>query len=153
RFLFWLAFSLQMRHEYPDARRLGEMCLEIAEETGDSWLIGATCTVVLGEVAYVLDDFAAAKQLIQRGLRVFGELRMPWGIGRAYRDLGRVALAVHDYSGAEDNYRQSIIIYREAGQTWETLHSLAGIANLQVALNRKEQAVELLTLIVQHPVT
>src|SRR5260370_6539603 len=145
RFLYHLAYSLYRQHNYTEARQLGEESLELADEIGDPWLIGSVCTVLLGEVAFNMGDFPEAMKMYQRGLAAFEEIGMPWGIGRAYRNLGGAALALNNIEEAEHYYRQSLLSYRESGQTFETLNTLMCVANLHVAIDRSERAVELLT--------
>jgi predicted ATPase/DNA-binding NarL/FixJ family response regulator len=151
RFLNWLAYSLVMQQQYVEARRIGEESLEIAEETGDLWLRACVRSVSLGDAAYGLGDFAEAKRLYQQALALFEEVGMPWGLGKSNRDLGNVALSAHSYAEAENDYKQSLRFYRQSGQLFETMNTLIGITDLLAAQGDREQAVALLTLVLQYP--
>jgi ATP/maltotriose-dependent transcriptional regulator MalT len=153
RFLFWLGQAAVLQHDYTEARQLGAESQEIAEASGDLWLRGCVSSVVLGEVAYAQGEYADAQRFHQQGLSVFEELGMPWGIARSNFNLGKVALSLNQYKEAKNYYRQSLKYISEIGQTWETIQILLGIATVQEWLGKKVQAVELLTLISQHPAT
>jgi tetratricopeptide (TPR) repeat protein len=90
-------------------------------------------TMQLGE-AYLLDgELERARELTDRGLEILEKAGYRRGIAWGRRTLGRIALASHAYSEAEDQFNQALATFVavsaafEAGRTHLALADLAHV--------------------------
>jgi len=67
--------------------------------------------------------------------------------------LGKVAQMLGNYDEAQRNHYRRLELMVKIRQVWEVLNTLYYIAELRTAQEKKENAVELLVLVRQHPAT
>src|SRR5581483_12096786 len=67
-----------------------------------------------------------------------------WGIALPLHDLGRIALVRGDLAGAAALLKESLPLYREAGNMPAVASCLAGLAAIARAIGQQEHAAHLL---------
>jgi ATP/maltotriose-dependent transcriptional regulator MalT len=156
RFLYTLGNCLWYQGKYAQARQLGEEAFPLARQWGNMRLQSLIISRLLGPAAYQMGDYAEAKRCFEQGLQIAGEIdpNETWHTAVAHKGLGDVALAREDFAQARWRYQQQTRIMVEVGyKQGDVLLSLLSVGKLLRAEGEKEAAVEILTLIVEHPAT
>jgi predicted ATPase/DNA-binding CsgD family transcriptional regulator len=148
--LFEKSMSALRNEDYSGAGRLAQKSLNLYEEIGNA--IRSTLPLLpLGHAALALGDYEKARESYLRCLKISQETEFLWGIEKSCKYLGVVALSTGKIAEAENYLLQSLKITNEIGLVRDKLNLLYEYACLLVARGSSEQAVELLTLILQHP--
>lgn len=138
--------------DYKEARRCAQASLDINEEIGNR-IRSVLPLLTLGHTDFAVGEYAAASNYYQRILGISQNTGFLWGIEKACKYLGVVALSIDNIEEAEQYLRQSLIIIDEIGLVRDKLNVLYEYARLLVAQGESEQASEMLALIIQHPVS
>ncbi|MBE9473457.1 MAG: hypothetical protein IMY85_01100, partial [Chloroflexi bacterium] len=148
--LFGASLGALNQEDYPEARRLAEINLNLNEEIGD--VFGSTIPlIVLGHAALACGEPEKAKGFYLRCLKISQEIRFHFAIQTSSKYLGKVALSMGDISEAENYLLQSLIISKEIGFVRDIINLFYEFARLWVAQDNSEPAVELLAFVLQHP--
>jgi ATP/maltotriose-dependent transcriptional regulator MalT len=140
------------RHDYTQASQMLTEGLSIAEQLDSPVLISDLCTQ-LGQLAVDLGDYTEAQRRLEQSLRINQEMGNVHGVALSYMNLAEAATVMKDFARARDYFRQELEIDVEVGsRRWQT-DTIVKIARLLVVENEKEWAIELLTLVRQHPGT
>ena len=137
--------------DYPQAQELWRASLALYREIGNPQGISDELGD-LGEGANVIGEYAQAAQLAQESLAVYRKVtNQPYSWG--FRVLGNAACGLRDFQEARRCFRQAL--ERAMKNRWmsHTLLILVGIATLLAAEGEKERALELLALVLHHPVS
>ena len=135
-----------------EARAYFKECLAIAQETNDQW--GAGITVGnLSEVSYNLGDFAAAKQFAQEAYQINLAIDHQVGLLYALHCLGNANYGLEDYPTARDCFRKALEMGLQLGVLPDVLDILPDLAALLMTCDEVEQAIVLLTLYLNHPIS
>jgi predicted ATPase/DNA-binding CsgD family transcriptional regulator len=138
-------------NDLEDAQRAAREFHAAAKACGDPWM-RAMCCYVQMDIAEALGDYAEAKRQCEQGLELLVNIRQGFFVGVQYRDLGRLAFRMKDYLHAAQHFQQGLrLLLDTGGLRYHLLESLPVIAHLWVALGLREQALELVTLVLQHP--
>jgi hypothetical protein len=148
--LFPLSTALVQKQNFAEAGRFAEQCLAISEEIGDS-IISSFALSALGAVAFNLSEYGKARDYWLRQFDESVHLSYRWAIENSSKYLGHVALAMNETEKAEAYFQESLRIAEEIGLGRDIINLLFEFARVRVAQDRKEQAVELLMLVLQHP--
>ena len=140
-----------LRNEnYIEAGRLAESSLKLNEEIGN--VIRSSLSLLpLGHAALARGEHEEALDSYTRLLKLSQETGFLWGIEKSNKYLGVVALSMDKIAEAENYLLQSLKITNEIGLVRDKLNLLYEYACLLVAQGNSEQAVELLTMVLQHP--
>jgi tetratricopeptide (TPR) repeat protein len=84
-------------------------------------------------------------------LRISENFKYQWLMENASKYLGKIALSINEIEEAEYYLNKSLAIAQETGLGREKANLLYEIAALRVAQNRREEAVELLALVLTLP--
>jgi predicted ATPase/serine/threonine protein kinase len=108
----WRFWSLRGRYE------LGRRALEDAlrRDAGTASELRATALVRAGGFALYQSDYAAARPLIEEGLRLYRQLGDRKGVARALSGLGVVAMYQADGAAARAAAEESLELYRQLGE-------------------------------------
>ena len=148
--LFPLSTALVQKNNFVEAGRIAEQSLRITEEIGDS-IIALFNLSALGAVAFNLGEYGKAREYYLRSLSSSEKLSYRWAIENASKYLGAVAMAMNETEAAEGYFRESLRIAEEIGLGRDTINLLFEFARVRVAQDRKDRAVELLSLALEHP--
>jgi tetratricopeptide (TPR) repeat protein len=99
----------------------------------------------------LIGDIGAAKAYFLRAMQAAEEINYLLLLQRTYDGLGLVALMEKDPEGAQQFFLKSLRISQECGQTREMLASLLELTNVHVAQGNFDEALGLLTVVLNHP--
>jgi tetratricopeptide (TPR) repeat protein len=138
--------------EYEEGKQLYEKSLALYRDVGNMSGI-ALGLGDLSELATVLGQYADATQLARESLAINEKLGHPAEEAWALRVLGNVARERGDLEGARNYFRQALEAGTSVRATLQVLITLVGIAALRMREGRKDEACELLGLVLSHPST
>jgi predicted ATPase/DNA-binding SARP family transcriptional activator len=148
--LFAVGMITLIEGDYTEARRLAETNLKIYEELGD--VSGSsTPLIILGHAALALGEYDDAREYYQRCLAKAEGVNFYYSIQTASKYLGKLLISTGNLEEAEFYLCRSLRITREIGWVRDIINLIYEIARLRVEQGRVEQAVELLTMVIQHP--
>jgi predicted ATPase len=150
-FLKLIGMSYRNQGNYALAQQYCEAALQIAQEIGDQFAVASNLTTILGEIAILTNDLDTAQSLLERGLHIYQSLNFSSGISSACSRLGRVAIARSRFDDAQRYFLESLRLNRETGRRRELLFDIFDFARLNLAQGKNETALELLSLIRDHP--
>lgn len=135
----------QARHHFQQSQK-------IAQETGYHVALTESLNG-LGALELRLGHIAEAKRLYAESLASFDQPGMAPAnfLASALVGLGRVAYHLRDLAEARQLFREAM---RTPGRaTWETIESIAGMAEVCAQEGQNERAAELLAFVAEHPFT
>jgi tetratricopeptide (TPR) repeat protein len=151
--LNFTAVALVGQHKLAEAREKVDQALHIfsqvpGESFGMSW-----AALVRGRVALGLGAYAEAKPFYDRSLAAAQALDYRRTIQQSYDNLGDVAFYLGELDQAEGYFRLSLEVSEETGQTREMIGTLHDLARVWAVQGKKCEAVELLAVILHHPLS
>jgi predicted ATPase/transcriptional regulator with XRE-family HTH domain len=146
--LYWSALRLG---QYDEARAALEESIELSILVGDRWVLGFSYRG-LGIIAQAQGEHTKAVDMFRKGLDIFTELGARQDVARAFVDMGRSIFALRNEAEAERIWRESLRIAIETRGIFIALEALVGFASLQTKRGDMEQALELLLIVLNHPV-
>ena len=149
----WLVNLVEFRGKnYTESKRFAEASLKLSNEIDD--LINlALCFTSLGGLAIHNKDFAEAEKYFTRCYQIANKLDFRWLSSNAIKYLGHVALSTGDIDQAHERLTQSLKIAYDLGLDRDIANHLYDFARLRVAQNQLEEGVELISLVLQQPVS
>jgi tetratricopeptide (TPR) repeat protein len=138
--------------EYEEAKQLYQESLALHKEIGNLRGV-ADVFSDLGEVANVQGEYAEAIQLAQECLSIGRKIDERWIIAWALKVQGDAACGLGDLPGARRYHHQALAELTRIGQPYIIPLNLVGIAALLAAEGEKERALELLALVIHHPIS
>lgn len=151
--LNFIAIALMSQHKLTEAHEKIDQALqifgqEIGEYFGLTW-----AALIRGRVALAQHAYAEAKSFYERSLQAAQALNYRRTTQQAYDNLGDVAFYLGEVDQAERYFRLSLEITEETGQTREMLATLYDLARVWAAQGKKAEAVELLAVVLHHPLS
>jgi predicted ATPase/DNA-binding CsgD family transcriptional regulator len=147
---FELSMVAIRNDNYLDADRLAKSSLDFFQEIGNS--IRSTLSLLpIGHAAMARGEYEVADDCYRRILQISRDTGFLWGIGKASKYLGNLALSIGKTRQAEEYLLESLKITNEIGLVTDKLNLLIEYACLLSALGDTGQAAGLLRLIIQHP--
>jgi predicted ATPase/class 3 adenylate cyclase len=151
--LLWSAYVCLLQGQPNAALQTGQEALAIFEKSDSPFGSAAAAGFSLAQTALLIGDIGAAKQYFLRGMQAAEEINYLLLLQRTYDGLGMVALLEKDPEQAQQFFLKSLRISQECGQTREMLASLLELANVDVALGNLEEALGLLAVVLNDPVS
>jgi len=136
---------------YVQAKEIGDRCYRLAVSHNDSWLCGMMARLVLGEAAYVRNDYEEAQEWCQIALQCFDNLLEPWTHAQTSLMLTNCAIALGNFAGAHKHLQACLRMLEESGLVWEIPAILLNVAQRLADQQMCERAVAILPLILHHP--
>ena len=136
--------------DYEAARQLAEASLETSNRIGDLVFV-IISTNTLGHLAVFKGASTEAKQCFLHCLRTAKEIGFHWAKGNATKYLGQVALRENELAEAETYFLQSLKIAYDLGLERDIVNHLYEFARLRIAQQREDEAITLLSLLLQQP--
>lgn len=138
--------------EHSQAKRCHSEALQILSGFGDR-AGQAYVTSRLSLTAYSQGNYTEAWHMGRRGYELFEELGHRWGMGASLCRIGFAALGLGRRREARTSFREALELAAGMQHVPLILYSLAGRACLLAEEGEEAQAVELLTLVEEHPQT
>jgi predicted ATPase/DNA-binding CsgD family transcriptional regulator len=148
--LFMLGWSAISADHFDEARQYGEASERIFKTLSNPFGIVRTAGVLLASVAMWTVNYAEARERLRFSIQLYEEIGQTWGIAYAYRYLARMAMWQGEYRDADDYLRQSLRLFEAIGQSWEVIVNLACMAEIFIAQDWEEKAIEFLALAQQY---
>lgn len=151
--LNYRATALVGQQRYAEAQAEADQALQIfSQEIGDYY--GLTwAALVRGHVALARQAYAEARPFYERSLQAALALNYRRTTQQSYDNLGDVAFHLGELAEAERYFRLSLEISEETGQTREMIGTLHDLARVWAAQGKKVEAVELLAVVLHHPLS
>lgn len=147
--LFPLANVAAHVADLDEVARLVQMFVESSRACGDPDLQLMCLLVVQVKIAKRRGDYTEVRRLATEGLQLAQAIHSVYNVALAQTELALAALHLQEYSRAAEHFRQVLQIEIEFGYRSTTLQSIFYIAQLWVALGKTEQAVSLITLVLE----
>jgi predicted ATPase/DNA-binding SARP family transcriptional activator len=136
--------------DHPRAKRYHNEALQILSGFGDR-AGQAYATSRLSLTAYNMGNYSEAWHMGRRGYELFEELSHRWGMGASLCRIGFAALGLGRCREARRCFRDALELAASLQHVPLILYSLAGEACTLVEEGEEAQAVELLTVVEEHP--
>jgi tetratricopeptide (TPR) repeat protein len=148
--LFAQGLSSVLLKDYPKARELAEEELKLYEELGDE--IGSTTPlIVLGHVALGQGKLEEAREHYLRSLEISKRFSFYYSMQTTAKYLSKVSISLNKLDEAENYLLQSLRITQEIGFVRDIVNLIYEYARLFHARNNPQKAVQLLSLVIDHP--
>jgi predicted ATPase/DNA-binding CsgD family transcriptional regulator len=148
--LFAVGMVALIEDDYTEAKRLAQLNLKLYEEVGD--VSGSTMPlIILGHVALARNEYGEAKEYYLRCLELSEKISFHYSIQTASKYLSKVAISLEKNEEAEIYLHQCLMLTKEIGFVRDVVNLMYEYARLRVAQGNLTQAVELLSLVLQHP--
>jgi predicted ATPase len=151
-FTNWLASGSLTVGAHDDTRRYAQASLDMMVDLGGSYGI-VWPHQTLGSLAMVQGSYVEARKFFERALDAEKSIKFKRGLQYTYNSLGNVNILLDAVAEAEKYFLQSLNVSHEIGQTREVLTTLLNLAKMRATSNRKLLALELLAVVLQHPVS
>ena len=145
-----LAGIAHTERDYAEARRLYTAALDQFKAVDFAWGIAYTLTS-LGETVEALGEYAEARTLHERALEICRDIGHRWGMGLCLAHIASACLKLGQLHDCHVAILQGLTIAVEIGTTPLTLLVLSHYGGLLLRAASLDEAVELLTLVMQHP--
>ena len=110
------------------------------------------CLNNLGVVAEGLGEYREAKQLQQECLAIYKEIGDRWGIANSLNNLGFAICVLGEFQESKKCFHQALETAIDTQTVPVALEALVGMVTLLMKEGEKEQASELITHVLHHPV-
>lgn len=149
----WLVNLVEFRGKnYAQSKRFTEASLKLSNEI-DDLINSALCFTSLGGHAIHNKDYAKAEIYFTRCFQISKKLNFRWLSSNAIKYLGHVALSTGEIDKAHKHLTQSLKIAYDLGLDRDIANHLYDFARLRVVQNQLEEGVELISLLLQQPVS
>jgi predicted ATPase/serine/threonine protein kinase/DNA-binding SARP family transcriptional activator/alpha-beta hydrolase superfamily lysophospholipase len=141
---------LYTQNRWREAEEVLQEGLTLSREMGFAQTTRSVLTSLAG-IAVARKEYDKARALYHEVLLIARDRSARANEGEAAQGLGRVALAQGDFATAQQYFQLALQIAADTQSTRLMLEALADIAAFLARVGRKIQAVELFTLLKQHP--
>jgi predicted ATPase/DNA-binding XRE family transcriptional regulator len=143
---YGLALTAWTQGDLRRALALGEEATVRFREVGEPFYL-ANALVNFGTVAVLHGERERGEAWVAEGMALFADLGNRWHIAIFLNLHGIVAHRRGDLAQAAQHYEESARLFRELGDTWYVASPLAGLAAIEVARLRPEDAARLLGVV------
>jgi tetratricopeptide (TPR) repeat protein len=149
----WRAFALVLERQIDKALQAGQEAVFTLEKLNNPFGISVATGIILGSISMAAGDFGTAKTHFLRGVQAAEEISYLRLLQISYDNLGTLGLMEKDVEQAQQFFLKSLRISQECGQTREMLASLRDVASVYIAQGNLEIALQLLAVVLNHPVS
>jgi len=135
---------------FDEARKALEESVELNTSVGARWNLGHAFQG-LGAVAQAQGEHRKAADLFLKAVDTFTELGGLFYIGQGLAQMGHSLFALGNDIEAERNWRESLRIAAEIHGIPVVLEALVGMASLRAKRGETQSALELLSIVLNHP--
>ncbi|MCB9078872.1 MAG: AAA family ATPase [Anaerolineaceae bacterium] len=151
--LNFLATALITQHQYAEAKQLIDRAFEIFSQDIGEYFGRSWAALIQGRIALALGAYDEAKVYYHRSLSAAQVLNYRRTTQQSYDNLGDVAFHQGELAQAETYFRLSLEVSEETGQAREMVAMLYDLARVWAAQNQKSEAVELVAVVLCHPLS
>ncbi len=139
-----------LRGKADEASTLFAEALSHFQVLGYRWGIAYTL-IRIGEIAADMENSGAALPLLKDALAICRDIGHRWGTGFSLLQMGHILLAQRQNTKAGKLYLEALQIVSEIQAIPAVLDALTGIAGIMFDEDECERALELVTLVLNHP--
>jgi len=147
--LGFLSLTIQAVGETADAEKFLQESLALMQKIGYRWGVGSALDG-LGVLAQKSNP-QEARKLFAAGSDIYREIGDLRSLTRALCHQGYNSLALDDIPDAQKSLTEALKLARQCDYTPYALEALAGFASMYTKQGNKEQALELLLVVLNHP--
>jgi predicted ATPase/transcriptional regulator with XRE-family HTH domain len=136
--------------KYEEARAASEESIAINRLVGDRWGLGISYRG-LGLVAQAQNKHPEAIVSLRRSLQIFTELGSHWDVARTLSDIAQSTFAIGNDSEAGLLWRESLRLAMDTRGLLAAIDAIVGIAGMETKEGNTQQALELVTVVLNHP--
>jgi predicted ATPase len=144
-----LSWSLRLQQKYEQSRQLLHESIALAEGIGERRLL-AFAQGSMGQLAFELGEYTDAQRWFRESLPIMQAIHESWGTTGTLNHLGQTALALGEIAEARRLFHELLEVADEDGLPPRQLDALVGFAQLEAFDGHHQQALELLTYVIQH---
>ena len=133
---------VELHNDRELSQRYVEESYRLAKEAGLRSQEAQSCEI-LGFIAKYRKDYDAARLHFQESARVYGEIGATFNVTLEKSNLAHLEREFGNYADALEYYRETIIAFRDIGQTGAVLHQLECFGFIALAQNQNEHALQL----------
>ena len=135
--------TLNLRSDTDAAERYADEAIHISQEAGIEWTT-AVAYEMKGLIAARRKNYDEARALIEKAVHVYQETNASFNIILAKSALAHMERELGNHTIALDLYRETIVAFRDAGQTGAVAHQLECFGFIALAQNQNERALRLI---------
>ena len=135
--------TIQLHHDLESSKRYVEEAHRLARENGLRYQEGQSLEI-LGFIATDTRDYAEARLYFMDSARVYEEVGASFNVILEKSNLAHLERQTGNYTNALELYRETILSFRDIGQTGAVSHQLECFGFIAIALNQNAQAIHLL---------
>jgi len=135
--------TLNLHSDTDAAERYADEAIHISQEAGIEWTT-AVAYEMKGLIAARRKNYDEARALIEKAIHTYRETSASFNIILAKSALAHMERELGNHTIALDLYRETIVAFRDAGQTGAVAHQLECFGFISLAQNQDERALELI---------
>jgi predicted ATPase/class 3 adenylate cyclase len=147
----WWAYALVLERQIHEALQTGQEAVSTFERLGNPFGLSVALGIIMAAISLAIGDPETAKAHFLRGAQAAEEINYLRLLQRTYDGLGTAALMEHDIQQAQQYVLKSLRISQECGQTREMLAGLLDLANVDMAQDNLDHALQLVAIVLNHP--
>jgi tetratricopeptide (TPR) repeat protein len=134
--------TIQLRHDLEASKRYVEEAYRLARENGLRYQ-EAQSLEILGFIAIDTKDFIEARLYFRESAQVYEEVGASFNVILEKSNLAHLERQTGNYGDALELYRETILAFRDIGQTGAVAHQLECFGFIAGALDQKGHALQL----------
>jgi predicted ATPase/class 3 adenylate cyclase len=134
--------TIQMYHDLETSKRYVEEAYRLARENGLRYQ-EAQSLEILGFIAIDTKDYVEARLYFMESARVYEEVGASFNVVLEKSNLAHLERQTGEYGNALELYRETILAFRDIGQTGAVSHQLECFGFIATALDQNGQAMQL----------
>jgi len=134
--------TIQLHHDFATSKRYVEEAYHLARDSKLRYQ-EAQSLEILGLIAIDTKDFPEARLYFTESARIYDEVGASFNVVLEKSNLAHLERQTGDYANALELYRETILTFRDIGQTGAVSHQLECFGFIAVALNQNGHAMQL----------
>jgi tetratricopeptide (TPR) repeat protein len=134
--------TIQLHHDFATSKRYVEEAYHLARDSKLRYQ-EAQSLEILGFIAIDTKDFPEARLYFTESARIYDEVGASFNVILEKSNLAHLERQTENYASALDLYRETILAFRDIGQSGAVSHQLECFGYIAIALNHNPQAMQL----------
>jgi predicted ATPase len=134
--------TIQLHHDFELSKRYVEEAYHLARDNGLRYQ-EAQSLEILGFIAIDTKSHSEARLYFMESARIYEEVGASFNVILEKSNLAHLERQTENYANALDLYRETILAFRDIGQSGAVSHQLECFGYIAIALNHNPQAMQL----------
>jgi len=134
--------TLVLHSDAEAAERYADEAIRASREAGMEWT-AASAHEMKGNIAFYRKDYQEARALIEKAIHAYQEIGAPFNVILTKSTLAHMERELGNYAAAQDLYRETIVAFRDMGQTGAVAHQLECFGFIALTWDHPEHALQL----------